>query len=86
MAKASQALLEELHGLLCNALTDELLKAKNSKDGIKASLFNVARQFLRDNNVVAAMGNASLADLEKAMEDLADLPFDGEVPEEYKAH
>jgi hypothetical protein len=86
MAKASKALLEELHGLLCNALTDELLKAKNGEDGIKASLFNVARQFLRDNNVVAGMGNASLADLEKAMEDLGDLPFDEQIPEEYREH
>ena len=48
MAKASKALLEELHGLLCSTLMDELLKAKDSENGVKASLFNAARQFLRD--------------------------------------
>lgn len=58
MAKAKQQALENLHAELADVLA-KLVKAQSSSaDGEQpnASILNVARQFLKDNNVSADIG------------------------------
>ena len=76
--------LGELHGIIARTLTDQLKNGVTqvSKDGTievisaPASVLNVARQFLRDNNI-ECMGAAN-EDITAITEDL---PFD-ETPRE----
>jgi hypothetical protein len=92
MSKASQALMEELHGQLAKSLAEAV------KDGVTvmdkegnplkmdcpAAVLSVARQFLKDNHIEGGFGNADLSDLEKAMGEMNDMPLPGEVPKEYQ--
>jgi len=92
MGKASQALMEKLHGVLAKELSDAITNGveEMTKDGelvrVKApsALLSVARQFLKDNHIEAGVGNSDLSDLEKAMNDMNELPMEGEVPPEYR--
>lgn len=52
---ASKAALEELHEKLAKTLKSEIEKAEGSDEGKGlAAMLNVARQFLKDNNIQAA--------------------------------
>ena len=51
MAKASQEILEQLHGLQAQAMIEELQRARTSGEGIQASLFAAISRVLKDNNI-----------------------------------
>lgn len=87
MSKATLDTLDALHGQLANALADEIknmTKTGADRKGL-AALMNVARQFLKDNNVEALMvpGSpiAGLADSLPYPGGDSDLP-----PEDYSTH
>lgn len=68
--KASPKDMEALHGLLCKILTNELQNAEE----VTPALLNVARQFLRDNNIE---GTAQDSDYFEALVEA--------LPDKYKA-
>lgn len=91
---ATKSAMEALHGVLASTLSQAI------KDGVvvvdketgeahkspaPAAILSVARQFLKDNNI-DSVGNADVTDLEQAMEEMNNLPMDGEVPPEYRGH
>ena len=80
--KAPLTLMEQLHGSLA-AKYLEILDSMPLEDLSPAYLTSIAK-FLKDNHIEATAGNADLTQLEKAMREMADLPYDGEVPAEYK--
>lgn len=90
--KASRAIMESLHGTLARELTNVIKNGVEvvTEDGEvvlrrpPAAMLNVARQFLKDNKIEAGIGNADMHDLERAMAEMSDLPFDGDIPPEYK--
>lgn len=84
MEKASQEILETLHGLQAQAMIEELQRARTSGEGIQASLFAAISRFLKDNNIEANLGTGDDAELERHLSRMASLPYDGEVPDEYK--
>lgn len=84
MGKATQELLEELHGLQAQAMIDEIKKARVSGEPIQASLFAAISRFLKDNNIESAVGDGDDAALERHLKRMQGLPYDGEVPDEYK--
>ena len=70
---ASKAALENLHNKLAETLAEAL--AERDEDGkLNASLLNVARAFLKDNNIELKPGttNSAMSKLTEA------LPFPGE--------
>lgn len=72
MGKANQDILAQIH----KAMADDLLLKVKSGEATAAEL-NVARQFLRDNNInTIPTKENGLEDLHKA------LPFVGEVDDE----
>ena len=97
---ASKDVLNMLHALLAQELIERVKErhVKTNKEGepIKdkegnfltekcpASVLAVAAKYLKDNDITAGFGNKDLSDLEKAMADLDNMPFDGEVPAEYR--
>lgn len=93
MSKATQDAMEQLHGTLAKTLADAVKDGvtRVSKDGevvtetCPASILSVARQFLKDNRIEGDLGVGE-GSLEQAMEEMTDMPFDGEIPAEYKAH
>jgi len=76
--------MERLHSKVAEIMTDELERARMSGEGVQASLLAAVTKFLKDNHIEAGVGNADLEGLEKAMSQMKALPYDGEVPEEYK--
>ena len=80
--KASLDVMELLHGKLAAKYLD-VLENTPLEDLSPAYLTSIAK-FLKDNNIEAGVGNADMTDLEKAMKDMAAMPYDGEVPSEYK--
>lgn len=72
---ASDEALQDLHTQLAVTLSNEITKAENSEEGSKglASMLNVARQFLKDNNIqsTATPGNP----LGKLQGDVSKFPF-----------
>lgn len=99
MSKADDKELGSLHGALAQTLAaaiheGELILDKEGQpiiiDGkplrkpASASLLSVARQFLKDNRIESGLGNKDTSALQQAMDDMASLPYDGEVPAEFK--
>lgn len=84
MAKADLTAMEDLHSQVAKTLKSEIDRAKGSEDGVPASLLATAIKFLKDNHIEAGVGNADTSDLEKQMKHLQGMPYDGEVPAEYK--
>ena len=91
---ASKDAMEALHGELAKVLTGAIREGvvvvdketgESHKNPAPAAILSVARQFLKDNNI-DSVGNADTNDLEKAMEEMNDLPMTGEVPNEYRGH
>ena len=84
--------MEELHGVLAKTLSDAIKKGTVvlNKDGepttidTPAAVLSVARQFLKDNHIEGGFGNADMTDLERAMEEMNEMPLPGEVPKEYQ--
>lgn len=74
---AARAALEELHGLLCQVLKDELTRERidpktGQKADIPASLLSVAKDFLKYQGVESRPQPARAADM------LVPLPFSGD--------
>ena len=99
MSKADDKELGNLHGALAGTLADAIkhgelvldkegqpiiIDGKPLRKAASASVLSVARQFLKDNRIESGLGNKDTSALEKAMADMAALPYDGEVPAEYK--
>jgi len=80
--KASLELMEKLHGKLAKKYLD-ILENTPLEEMSPAYLTSISK-FLKDNRIEAGVGNADMTDLEKAMQDMQDMPYDGEVPAEYK--
>ncbi len=80
--KASLDLMEMLHGKLAKKYL-AMLEETPVEEMSPALLTSIAK-FLKDNHIEAGVGNADMSDLEKAWKDMANLPYDGEVPDEYK--
>jgi len=86
MSKASDKSLGELHGILAQTLAKGIIEGEDvvTKDGevvrksASPALLSVARQFLKDNHIEASAGNKDMSVLEKAMQDMAELPYEGE--------
>lgn len=73
--RASREQLIELWRLLLSALIQEL----RSDKPVRASMYEVARQFLKDNGVSAEVANAMAA--RSALQDLKDRS--GDAPEDF---
>lgn len=99
MKKADDKELGSLHGALAQTLAAAIREGEPAftKDGepitldgkqvykpVGASLLSVARQFLKDNRIEAGLGNKDTSALEQAMNDMQNMPYDGEVPAEFK--
>ena len=99
MSKANDKELGALHGSLAGTLADairegELVLDKEGQPIIindkplrkpaSASLLSVARQFLKDNHIEAGLGNKDTNALDQALKDMQSLPYDGEIPAEFK--
>lgn len=83
MAKTSSKEMDALHGQLATVLKDSIkeLSASEEKKGL-AALLNVARQFLKDNEVTAlAVPNSPVQNLADSLPFVGD-EFDGEEPYE----
>lgn len=69
MSRATNDLLDAIHGMLAGALKDELTRAMTATDEegnrlpINPQLFDKVRQFLKDNDVTAPASNKPLNDL-----------------------
>ena len=73
MSRASEDLLDTIHGLLAGALKDELEAAvRRSKEGeaISPQLFDKVMKFLKDNGVDAPRSSKRVSDLESFLEDI----------------
>lgn len=100
MTQASDKELGDLHGSLAKVLADaikdgEYLLNKEGDlvldpDGVPirkpapASVLSVARQFLKDNHMEAQAGNKDMSAIDQALDDMKNMPFDGEVPAEFR--
>lgn len=76
MGKATEDLLEELHGSLAKAMKDRLAEGTAS-----ASDLNVIRQFLKDNGIEGvAKAGSPLGDLVNQLPDIPDDDDENVVP------
>lgn len=69
MSRASNDILDAIHGMLAGALKDELTRAMNARDEdgnrvpINPQLLDKVMKFLKDNDVTAPASNKPLNDL-----------------------
>lgn len=72
-AKASREELHEIHRLMCRNLLDYL--QNTPQDKIRASMIDVIRAFLKDNNITKNLGAAK--DVSQSLSELSDMavPF-----------
>lgn len=73
MSKADTLALGSLHGALASKLA-ELLEDVDGETKGAAAILNVARQFLKDNNIDAEPAPGS--DLDKLRQKATEFPFD----------
>lgn len=73
MSKAKNTELEALHGALARKLSDLLDNVDAEAKGA-ASILNVARQFLKDNNIEATLVPGS--DMDELRKKATKFPFD----------
>lgn len=87
-SKAMQALHAELAKVLTNAIKNgqEVVTKEGEvvKQDAPAAVLSVARQFLKDNDITSGKGAKDMSELERALADMEDMPFDGEVPTQYQ--
>ena len=55
MARATDSLLDQLHGMQAETLLKQLKKAKDSEDGVPPALFAQVNKFLKDNGIDRAV-------------------------------
>lgn len=55
MSRATDKLLDELHGLQANSLLAEIKRLKDADEGIPPALFAQVNKFLKDNGVDRAV-------------------------------
>lgn len=92
MSKASDALMNELHGMVAKELIDIIKNGipQVDKDGntvripAPASYIAQAVKFLKDNGIESDHGLAGKGTLSDVLKNLDAVPFDGEIPEEFK--
>jgi len=84
MGRATSELLDMLHAELAQTMLGELKRQKNSEDGVQASTLSAIAKFLKDNHIEANLGEGDTDELERKLGLLGGLPYDGEVPDEYK--
>lgn len=99
MSKADDKALGSLHGGLAGVLADAIREGELvlDKEGqpiphkgdylrkpAPASVLSVARQFLKDNHIESTGGNKDMGALDQALEDMKNMPYNGEVPAEFK--
>lgn len=77
MSRATDQLLDSLHGAQADNLLSELKRYKEAGEGIPASLFTAINKFLKDNGVDRAVipGDTS----SKLEEELPEFDSDGNV-------
>lgn len=74
--RASEDQLDELHQLIAVSFTEQIKKAKETEDGIPASLLANAAKFLKDNGVDRAMRSGDPLDtLAGELPDLEDQDY-----------
>lgn len=92
MSKASKDAMNMLHAALAKTLSDAInegvvvldKEGNEVKTTCPASVLSVARQFLKDNQIELGKGEADSSAIARAMQEMADLPMDDEVPAEYQ--
>ena len=100
MSKATIDAMNMLHQLLAADLAQQITEERVKKDkegnpvvdadgkfvieATPASVLSVARQFLKDNQIELGKGEADSSAIARAMQEMADLPMDDEVPAEYQ--
>lgn len=84
MAKAELSLLEQLHAELAKTMLDELRRQRGSEDGPQASFLSTITKFLKDNHIESGVGAGDMDNIDKVLQSMGELPYDGEPPEEYK--
>ena len=68
MSSSKTKELTELHALLAKTLSDAIKKGGGDGEPVNASFLNVARQFLKDNNITADVAsNPDLQSLKEAV-------------------
>lgn len=90
--KASKDAMNALHAMLANTLSEAInegvvvmdKEGNPVKTTCPASVLSVARQFLKDNQIELGKGEADQSSIARAMQEMADLPMDDEVPKEYR--
>jgi hypothetical protein len=84
MSRASNDLLDAIHGMLAGALKDELHRAMTAQDEegnplpINPQLLDKVMKFLKDNDVTAPASNKPLNDLSATLASL-DIDVDEEA-------
>lgn len=76
-SRATDKLLNELHGLQAKALLEQIKKLRTSEDGIPPALFAQVNKFLKDNGVDRAITPGDPTDLLK--DELPEFDNDGIV-------
>ena len=85
MAKATTEAMEALHAMLAKVMKKQLTDMQTEEGGVPASMMAAVSKFLKDNHIeVTVEGAQGLEGLKKSYNQLKDLPYDGEVPAEYK--
>lgn len=83
MGKAKLTAVEELHSTLAETLK-EAIKERGEDGKINASVLNVARQFLKDNNIQVDPASPAVKGLTDSV--VAALPFAGDTVEDPREH
>ena len=92
MSKASSNAMDDLHGLVAAELARVIREGITVVDdeGVAhkapapASYIAQAVKFLKDNGIQSSLTSGDLNGLKAQLDRLNSLPFDGEVPQEYK--
>ena len=68
--------LETLHDLMAKTLIEAVKNGSMDNKGY-ASLLNVARQFLKDNEMTASYVDPDMEELANTLESIKEMPFEG---------
>lgn len=74
MAKAELSAMEQLHAMAAKVMLGELQSGE-----ISPSMMSTVVRFLKDNHIETTGGASDHSEMEKALEDMNNLPYDGEV-------
>jgi len=74
MAKAKLSIMEQLHEKLAETMLDQL-----RGEEISPAMLSSIAKFLKDNHIECTGGDTDVTEFEKALKEMNDLPYDGEV-------